>query len=319
MNDTLHETQGNPLPPNARAGMLTASDGVTLRYGLFAATGRPHKGTVIVIPGRNESIEKYFETICDLQQRGLGVAIADLRGQGGSGRMIADARRGYVNDFGDYVGDLHQLIDDIALPDCRAPYFILAHSTGALLALLAAPSLLNRVRRMVLCAPLLAFQGYPLGMTGIRRLSTTLFALGFGKAYLGGSGRPLRADPFVDNQLTSDPSRFLRNQEIYERHPELGLGGATVSWVRAAAIAIEKVTDPAFVARIHIPTLVVGAGADTVVSTPATARFVQTMRSGSMLTIDGARHEILQEADIFREQFLAAFDAFIPGTDLDGV
>ena len=38
------------------------------------------------------------------------------------------------------------------------------------------------------------------------------------------------------------------------------------------------------------------------------------MRSGSLLTIDGARHEILQEADIYREQFLAAFDAFIPGT-----
>ena len=31
--------------------------------------------------------------------------------------------------------------------------------------------------------------------------------------------------------------------------------------------------------------------------------------------IDGARHEILQEADIYREQLLAAFDAFIPGTD----
>ena len=34
-----------------------------------------------------------------------------------------------------------------------------------------------------------------------------------------------------------------------------------------------------------------------------------------MLTIDGARHEILQEADVYREQFLAAFDAFVPGSD----
>jgi lysophospholipase len=32
-----------------------------------------------------------------------------------------------------------------------------------------------------------------------------------------------------------------------------------------------------------------------------------------MLTVDGARHELLQEADIFREQVLAAFDAFVPG------
>ena len=34
-----------------------------------------------------------------------------------------------------------------------------------------------------------------------------------------------------------------------------------------------------------------------------------------MVTIDGARHEILQEADIYREQFWAAFDAFVPGSD----
>ena len=37
--------------------------------------------------------------------------------------------------------------------------------------------------------------------------------------------------------------------------------------------------------------------------------------SASLLTIDGARHEILQEADIYREQLLAAFDAFVPGSD----
>ena len=36
--------------------------------------------------------------------------------------------------------------------------------------------------------------------------------------------------------------------------------------------------------------------------------------AGSLLTIDGARHELLQEADLYREQVLAAFDAFIPGT-----
>ena len=44
----------------------------------------------------------------------------------------------------------------IVLPDCRGPYFMLAHSTGALIALLAAPSMVNRVQRMVLVAPFLS-------------------------------------------------------------------------------------------------------------------------------------------------------------------
>ena len=61
--------------------------------------------------------------------------------------------------------------------------------------------------------------------------------------------------------------------------------------------------------------LFVAAGADAVVSTPAIDDYARQMRSGSLLTIDGARHEILQEADIYREQLLAAFDAFVPGND----
>jgi lysophospholipase len=32
-----------------------------------------------------------------------------------------------------------------------------------------------------------------------------------------------------------------------------------------------------------------------------------------VLTIDGARHELLHERDLYREQFLAALDAFVPG------
>ena len=39
--------------------------------------------------------------------------------------------------------------------------------------------------------------------------------------------------------------------------------------------------------------------------------------AGSIVTIDRAQHEILQERDYLREQFFAAFDAFIPGSDDD--
>ena len=33
--------------------------------------------------------------------------------------------------------------------------------------------------------------------------------------------------------------------------------------------------------------------------------------------IEGARHEILQEQDVYRAQFWAAFDAFVPGASCD--
>ena len=59
-SDLFHEIPGNPVPDGATAGFLTARDGMRLRYARFGAIGRPLKGTVIILPGRNECIEKYF-------------------------------------------------------------------------------------------------------------------------------------------------------------------------------------------------------------------------------------------------------------------
>jgi lysophospholipase len=74
--------------------------------------------------------------------------------------------------------------------------------------------------------------------------------------------------------------------------------------------------DPNFVSRLRQPLLLVAAGQDRIVSTPAIGAFAVRLRAGSHLVIAGARHEILMEQDRYREQFWAAFDAFVPGTPM---
>lgn len=315
MTDLFHEIPGNPIPENAAGGFFTARDGKKIRYGLFAATARPMKGTVVVLTGRNECIEKYFETIRDLTGRGLGVATLDWRGQGDSDRLIGDRQRGYVRSFFDYTSDLEQFFEEIVLPDCRGPYYILAHSAGAVITLLASPSMVNRVRRMVLVAPFLTVPDLPVSITTVRRVCTLFCYLGLGRLYAAWGPRPKETAPFATNKVTSDPERYRRNTLLYEAYPRLALGGPTIRWLKAAAEASEIISDPDFMARIQVPLLVIAAGADQVVSTRAVEAYTRRLRLGSLLMIDGARHEILQEADIYREQFLAAFDAFIPGTD----
>jgi len=314
-DDLFHDIPGNPRPENAEGGFLTAHDGRRVRYARFAATGRPMKGTVVILTGRNECIEKYFETIRDLAGRGLGSAILDWRGQGGSDRLLSNPQRGYVKSFSAYTADLEQFFAEVVLPDCRGPYYILAHSAGATVALLAAPFMTNRVRRMVLIAPFLALPGQKVSMRWVRRVTTLLTFLGFGRMYAAWGPRPKESTPFAVNKLTTDPVRYRRNTLLYETYPELALGGPTVRWLRAAAIAAEAVSAQDFMGRFQVPTLIVGAGADEVVSTRAVESYARHLRLGSFLMIDGARHEILQEADLYREQFLAAFDAFIPGTE----
>jgi lysophospholipase len=84
--------------------------------------------------------------------------------------------------------------------------------------------------------------------------------------------------------------------------------------VRAVCNAADRVQEPDFMSRLQVPTLFVAAGADKVVQTQVIEGYAMRLRAGSLVTIDGARHEILQEADFYREQFFAAFDAFIPGS-----
>lgn len=314
MQDLLFETPDNPMPANGFSGMLTMRDGIRLRYARFAAEARPLRGTVVIVHGRNECIEKYFETIRDLSARGFGAVTFDLRGQGGSDRMLRDPQRGHVVGFEQYVDDLEPLFEQVVLPDCRGPYYLLAHSTGALVSLLATPILANRIQRMVLTTPLIEFARQSTSMRTAYRIATAMDAIGLGTRYLGGGPRKAEPTPFALNVLTSDPRRYRRNCEIVARHPELGLGGPTASWIRAACLASNDARDPGFVARLHIPTLIVAAGNDAVVDTPAIEYYARRLRSGSLVTIDGAKHELLQEADIYREQLMAAIDTFlVPG------
>lgn len=310
MTDPLFIDPGNPAPENAAAGFFTTDDGKKLRYALFRTATRPLRGTVILVQGRNEFIEKYFETVRDLASAGFDVATFDLRGQGLSDRLLRNRRRGHVRRFDDYVADLARFLRDVVLPDCTAPFSILAHSMGGLVALLAAPELKNSISRMVLSAPLLSIYGVRIGTA--HRLSGLMRMIGAGSLPMTREARHKPEDSFPGNVLTSDPVRFARNNAIASDHPELALGAPTAGWLHAACVAMETVQRSEFAARIHVPTLFIAAGADKVVSTPAIEAYTRRLRSGSLLVIDGARHELLQETDLYREQFLAAFKAFVP-------
>jgi lysophospholipase len=310
----LVETESNPVPALAAAGHFTSGAGVRIRYGVFDAEARPCRGTVIVLQGRNECIEKYFETARDLSARGFQTATFDWRGQGGSDRLLGDPKRGHVASFADYVEDFERFVDDVVLPDCRGPYYILGHSTGSLVALLAAPGMKNRIERLVLCSPLLRLhERYPThGFIG--SVSAFMNSIGLGAFSVRGASGRRPFQPFDGNRLTSDPFRFDRNQSLSRAAPHLFLGGPTASWLHAFYRASDQVNDPDHLAAIQIPALIVSAGIDQVVSNRAIHDFAARLRGGAHLTIHGARHEILQEADLFREQFFAAFDAFVPGS-----
>ena len=64
----LVEFDENPLPAVGEAGYLFARDGKKLRNAVFMPPRTP-RGTILLMTGYSEFIEKYFETIGDLLSR----------------------------------------------------------------------------------------------------------------------------------------------------------------------------------------------------------------------------------------------------------
>ena len=312
---TLISIPANPVPDNVVSGTIRTPDGADLRFARWAPpAGR--KGTVCVFTGRGESIEKYFETVRDLRDRGFAVAMIDWRGQGHSSRRLRDPRKGYVRSFADFETDLDTFMREIVLPDCPPPYFALAHSMGGAVLLRMAHAGKRWFDRIVLCAPMIDLPGTRTSAP-VRMLIRAMRYLGLGGRYIPGGGPDIvGTGPFADNPLPSDRVRYARNAAIFEEAPTLGIGAPTVAWADAAFRTIVDFRAMDYPARIRQPILMIAASHDLVVSTAAIEEFAYHLRAGSHLVISGARHEILQEQDRYRSQFWAAFDAFVPGTPL---
>ncbi|MCX5571220.1 alpha/beta fold hydrolase [Kaistia nematophila] len=312
---SLQSFPDNPVPTGAAEQTVMTADGVRLRAAVWRPEGRL-KGTVCIVHGRAEAIEKYYEVVGELLERGFAVASFDWRGQGASERRLQNPRKGHVDDFVEYERDLEAFIETVMLPDCPPPYFVLAHSTGGLVCLRLARRRPQAFSRMVLVSPLLDFGGFAPSRGFINFAAGAFSLLGLGDALPPGA-RIAEVDErgFKGNPLTSDPRRFDRTIAIAKARPELTVGAPTIAWLHAACRAMNEASNPAFAAEIRIPTLMIAAGEDKVVSPLAIERFAREMRIGSQIVIPGARHEILMERDPMRGLFWAAFDAFVPGSD----
>ncbi|MCC2097519.1 MAG: alpha/beta hydrolase [Hyphomicrobiales bacterium] len=306
-------TPDNPVPPDANVSSIRAIDAMTLRVARWHPPGRS-RGTVVICQGRAEFIEKYFETASDLLSRGLTVVAFDWRGQGLSGRELDNSRKGHIDDFSLYERDLDCILEQVLMPFCPQPWFALAHSMGAAVALRQARSGRTPFERLVLTAPMIDIHNlrYP----SLARAAAKLLDLaGLGSAFIPGGGETaLLTKPFRDNPLTFDAQRYERNNNIVAAAPHVAIGDPTIGWVDAAFAQIEEFANPEYPRRVLTPILVFAAANDRVVDGVALERFATRLKAGRLVTLARARHEILAESDDVRDQFWAAFDAFIPGT-----
>lgn len=298
---------------NTPFAFLQARDGIRLRYGCWPCQGHRPGGAVVVLGGRAEFIEKYIETIGELNARNFHAFSLDWRGQGLSDRMLPDRTRGYVRTYGDYVADLQLFLDKVVKPNSNGPLILLAHSMGATIALHYMRRFPQDLHKAVLLSPMIEFRTDPVPYAIAKGYCMLLARLGKARCNIPSMGRKESfRSSFAGNWLTHDAVRFHRVRRMLQRNPQLSISGITYGWLAASFKAIDAIRHSGFVQPIQTPMLVVSAGEDRVVNNAATEQLVARLSAPQALCIEGAYHEILQESNGIRAQFWHAWDQFIP-------
>lgn len=278
-------------PPHGRAHWVTTVDGLRLRVGVWPDGTR---GTLLIVPGRTEYIEKYSDAAFQMRERGYASAVIDVRGQGLSPRPTANRRVGHVNDFNDFQSDIDAMLAFCADLNLPRPWHILGHSMGGLIALRTAmrrPSLLSRA---VFSAPMWGLQLAPHRRAAGWGVSGFASAIGLGERPAPGSGKiadPAGA-PFENNLLTRDSEMFDWMKRQIATYPDLALGGPSVGWVWAA---FREMHTCARMAAPDVPALTFLGTEEGIVDPDAIHVRMASWPGGTLEMIEGARHEALME------------------------
>jgi lysophospholipase len=296
------------------AGAFQGEAGVTIRFMRFR---QPQPGPAVVIAsGRTEFTDKYRELAFDFWRQGYSVYLHDHRGQGRSGRLLADKPQlGHVERFDDYVQDLHRFVQTEVEVAGHTVKFVVAHSMGGGIATRYLQQHPGVFRAAALSSPMHAPNLAPLGRLGCPWMWATAFVCRtcYAPLFIGG---PYKKPEMEGNIYTTSPERFAAWQKSVEGlQDQQRLGSASRHWVAQACEAADAML--ADVGKIKVPVMVLQSIHDKAVAPTAQDAFCAAMaQAGNPCKPQGrpvpyeAGHELFIERDDVRNDVVARMLAF---------
>jgi lysophospholipase len=272
----------------------------------------PPRGSILFLTGRGDHYEKYLETLSYFADQNWNVTSIDWRGQGLSGRMLADNRVGHIDDFATWIDDLSLFWDDWR-KQVPGPHIIIAHSMGGHLAMRATIEDAINPDALVLMAPMLSIHSGGLPLLVTKAFAKLMLVLGRGeRAAWKDSEKPMSPATLRAKMLTHSADRYQDEVAWWKLRPGLKLGPASWRWVERAAASVEKIHLPGTFESVKIPVLIAATTADQLVSTKQIIEDSKRLPNAQLMLFGGeAAHELLREGDAVRNQILQEIDTFL--------
>ena len=291
------------------------ADGVRIRIATFPAPAGGTAGTILMLTGFTEFIEKGLESIAALRARGYGVVTFDWRGQGLSDRLLPHRRKGHISDMQHFLNDLEEVLRVTRFAELPGPHVIMGHSMGGHLALRAVHDHPDLFERAVLCAPMADILTGTWPRMFAYGLAKTAVRLGLGDCFIPGAGPYVSGQMrYENNPLTTDKARFDRIHEQIALNPNVALGGPTFAWVYSAFRSIRLVKRPSYLSQIRIPVLILSAGLEKIVSNAGQREVAAMLPDARFVEFAEGAHELLLECDTVRHAVWAEIDQFLVGS-----
>ena len=296
--------------PKGVAHWVKTSDGMRIRVGHWRAK-TPERGTVLMFPGRTEYIEKYMDVAREMTARGYAMLAIDWRGQGLADRLLEDRQIGHVEQFPDYQKDIAAALRAARELELPRPFHLLAHSMGGTIGLRAVMEGLP-VQACAFSAPM-----WDIYLPTWRRPTAKVTA--FVGPMLGLGNRMMPSTPdqsyvlfqgFEGNLLTTDPDMYQMMREHLRAHPELGLGGPSIRWMREALIETRTL---AARASPDIACLTLLGSHEAIVDPSAIEQRMKNWPRGELANVDAARHEVTMETPAIRAHVFERIDKLFSG------
>ena len=290
-------------------GSFAAPDGAKLRWGHLPAPAP--RAECVMVGGFTECIEKYFETIADLAERGLSVWCLDWRGQGGSERPRRLPSRPRPRRYDRDASDLALFAR--SLPPSRHPRLLIAHSMGAAIALLCLRQLPDLFDAAILSAPMLGIRTGRVPPMLARCVALAARASGLGLCFVPGARRwsPDRIPSPATSRVSNDPERCRLQFLWFSARAQLRVDEATYGWLDGAFRLVARIVRPEFLAAIDTPILLASAGRESFVEPAAHRRAAALLPECTLVEFAESKHEPFLERDAIRNSWLDAIDRFV--------
>jgi len=284
------------VPPGGEALWVRTSDGVRTRVAHWCPQAA--RGSVFVLPGRTEFVEKYGTAVGDLADQGFASIVLDWRGQGLADRLLDDSRVGHVNRFADYLMDLaamRQVAEHLDLP---RPWHMLAHSMGGGIGLLALMDGFE-VQSAAFTGPM-----WGIGLSPVMKPLGWALACAAPVVGLGEMLPPSTTydtyvirQAFEGNSLTTDPDMYRMMQDHVNTYPALGLGGPSLIWLRESLFACR---DMAARPSPDVPCLTLLGDREQIVDPQRIHDRMAAWPRGTLDVVPDCEHEVLMETPAIR-------------------